>query len=91
MKLSQGPAFVTTWSVTDAPDIHLLFMVGLVAVAGIVGVGTVSLLLVLAPLAMLFVGRSRSRRVTAVPGHHAEEPDAGRPPPSSFNGGDHAA
>lgn len=51
---------------TDAPDIHLLFMAGLVLLAGIAGLGTVSLLLLLTPLAALFVARTKPGRSAAV-------------------------
>ncbi|MFJ6538952.1 hypothetical protein ACIQH5_22200 [Paenarthrobacter sp. NPDC091711] len=92
MKLSQGPAFATTVSLTSAPDIHLLYMVGLVFVAGIAWLGTVGLLLLLAPLAMLFLGRTKLRRVATGAAGPASEPDGGgSPPPSSLCGGDQAA
>lgn len=94
MKLSQGPAFATTVSLTSAPDIHLLYMVGLVFVAGMAWLGTVGLLLLLGPLAMLFLGRTKLRRVvaTGVTGP-ASEPDGGASPPppqSPLSGGDQA-
>ncbi|MBT2585132.1 hypothetical protein [Arthrobacter sp. ISL-95] len=92
MKLSQGPAFASAVSLTSAPDIHLLFMMGLVFVAGIAGMGTVGLLLLLAPLAMLFMARTKPRQVATVSAGPAGEPDGGAaPPPSSLNGGDQAS
>ena len=92
MKLSQGPAFANTVSLTSAPDIHLLYMVGLVFLAGIAGLGTVGLLLLLAPLAMLFMGRTKLRSVATGATGPVIDPDGGAlPPPSSLSGVDHAA
>lgn len=92
MKLSQSPVFVTTLSLTEQSDIHLLFMAGLVFVAGLAGLGTVSLLLLLAPFATLFLGRTRPRRVATVSTAPARKPDGGAPrPPSSLGGGKQGA
>ncbi len=91
MKLHQGPAFATTVSLTSAPDIHLLYMVGLVFLAGIAGLGTVGLLLLLAPLALLFLGRAKLRKVATGTAGPAIEPDGGgSPPPSALSSGDEA-
>jgi hypothetical protein len=91
MKLSQDQAFATTVMFTSAPDIHLLFMVGLVFFAGIAGMGTLGLLLLLAPLAMLFLARPKPRRVATVSAGQAVRPDGGASPPSSRGGSDQAA
>lgn len=91
MKITQGPTFATTLSLTEASDIHLLFMVALVAFAGIAGMSTIGLLLLLTPLAAIFMGRTKPRRVAGASTHPAAEPDDGSRPPSSFSGGDQTA
>ncbi|BCW43150.1 hypothetical protein [Arthrobacter sp. StoSoilB5] len=55
--LNQVSAILAAMPLADAPDIHLLFMAVLVFFAGIVGVGSVLLLLLLAPLIRLALGR----------------------------------
>jgi len=89
MKLSHGPALVPSLSFTDAPDIHLLFMAGVVLIAGVAGVGSVSLLLLFAPFGMLFLGRAKPRRVAAVTAGAALGSGAGTSrPPSNLSGVD---
>ena len=64
--LNQVSALSAALPLADATDIHLLFMAGLVFLAGIVGVGSVLLLLLLTPLIRLAFGRhlppARARR-----------------------------
>ncbi|MET3903308.1 hypothetical protein [Paenarthrobacter sp. 4246] len=62
MKSPNGMAMTASFAFTDAPDIHLLFMAGLVFLAGVAGVGAVTLLLLLAPFAALLVARPRTRK-----------------------------
>ncbi|TVU60983.1 hypothetical protein FQP90_15680 [Paenarthrobacter nitroguajacolicus] len=53
-------------SLTEAPDIHLLLMAGLVLFAGLVAAGTIFLLLLLGPILTVALGcrapGSRRRR-----------------------------
>jgi hypothetical protein len=55
--LNQVSAISAVLPLADAPDIHLLFMAGLVFFAGMVGLVSVLLLLLLAPLIRLAFGR----------------------------------
>ncbi|MFJ6453095.1 hypothetical protein [Paenarthrobacter sp. NPDC091669] len=97
MKSLNGMAMTATLAFTDAPDVHLLFMAGLVFLAGVAGVGAVTLLLLLAPFAALLVARPRMKRTlesTTAPAAPAaipfqrKRPDggAGRLPPSRTRG-----
>ncbi|WGM21022.1 hypothetical protein QEH68_02170 [Paenarthrobacter sp. OM7] len=63
MKSPNGMAMTASPAFTDAPDIHLLFMAGLVFLAGVAGVGAVTLLLLLAPFAALLVARPRTKKI----------------------------
>ncbi|WP_043469659.1 hypothetical protein [Arthrobacter sp. Rue61a] len=86
MKLPLGlavPAF------TEASDIHLLIMVGLVFLTGVAGAATVSLLLLLAPLATLFLGRNKPGRKTDVKQKKTDGGATRLPPPLTL--GDEAA
>ncbi|XAS72613.1 hypothetical protein VUN82_01765 [Micrococcaceae bacterium Sec5.1] len=54
---NQVSAISAALPLADAPDIHLLFMASLVFLAGVVGFGSVLLLLLLTPLIRLAFGR----------------------------------
>ncbi|MGO4146234.1 hypothetical protein AB4Y77_14215 [Paenarthrobacter sp. YAF11_1] len=62
MKSPNGMAMTASLAFTDAPDIHLLFMAALVFLAGMAGVGAVTLLLLLAPFAALLMARPRPKK-----------------------------
>lgn len=68
--LNQVSAISAVLPLADTTDIHLLFMAGLVFLTGIVGVGSVLLLLLLTPLIRLAFGRhlphARARRNDAI-------------------------
>ncbi|MGF6834833.1 Trk-type K+ transport system membrane component [Paenarthrobacter sp. TE4293] len=89
MKSPYGTPTTTAFALTDAPDIHLLLMAALIFLAGLAGLGTVTLLLLLAPFAALLMacpGSKRTAQVTtaAATPLQRKEPDGGAarlPPP----------
>lgn len=62
MKSFNGMAMQTALQLADAPDIYLLFMAGVVFLTGIAAVGSIVLLLLLAPVVRLVLGRRGSPR-----------------------------
>lgn len=88
MKLPPGLAVPTSVSFTEAPDIHLLLMVGLVFLTGIAGLAAVSLLLLLAPLATLLLGRNKPGREPDVKQKKPDGDATHLPPPLTL--GDNA-
>ncbi|WP_026542113.1 hypothetical protein [Paenarthrobacter nicotinovorans] len=62
MKSPNGMALTAALASTDAPDIHLMFMVGVLVLAGVAGLGTVTLLLLLAPFAALMLPRPQAKK-----------------------------
>ena len=62
MKSPNGLAMTAALAFPDAPNVHLLLMAGLIFLTGLAGVGTVVLLLLLAPIAALLIARPRSTK-----------------------------
>ncbi|MCD4851467.1 hypothetical protein LN996_11650 [Arthrobacter sp. AK01] len=66
MNSPHGMAMTAAFVLPEAPDFRLLFMAGLVFLAGLAGTGSVLLLLLFAPIISLaLMGRGYQRKVAA--------------------------